>query len=74
MELLLASSSLSVLCPGVDYPALLLEAVQEADAIGNLAFDAQVVALCREHGVSRLVTEDRDFDRLGGLETERIAI
>ena len=74
MERLLASPSLTVLCPGVDYRVLLLEAVHEADAIGNLVFDAQIVALCREHGVSRLVTEDRDFDRFGGLETERVSI
>ena len=73
MERLLASPSLSVLCPGVVYPALLVEAIDEADAIGNLVFDAQIVALCREHGVSRLVTEDRDFDRFAGLATERIS-
>ena len=62
-----------MLFPGVDYPALLVEAIEEADAIGNLVFDAQIVALCREHGVSRLVTEDRDFDRFARLATERIS-
>ena len=61
-----------MLCPGPDYPALLLEAIREADAVGNLVFDAQIVALCRETGVSRLMTEDRDFDRFTGLDTERI--
>ena len=61
-----------MLCPGSDYPALLMEAVREANAIGNLVFDAQIVALCRESGISRLVTEDRDFDRFKGLDAERI--
>ena len=69
---LLASPSLSVLCPGPDYPALLVEAVREANAIGNLVFDAQIVALCREHGIVRLMTEDRDFDRFDNLRTERL--
>ena len=32
---------------------------------------AQIVAFCRESGVSRLLSEDRDFDRFKGLEMER---
>ena len=51
---------------------LLMEAIREANAIGNLVFDAQIVALCRESGISRLVTEDRDFDRFKDLSTERL--
>ena len=69
---LLASPSSTVLCPGPDYPALLVEAIREANAIGNLVFDAQIVALCREHGIVRLMTEDRDFDRFKDLRTERL--
>jgi predicted nucleic acid-binding protein len=38
----------------------------------NLAFDAQVVALCREAGVTALLTEDRDFDRFRGFRTLRL--
>ena len=67
---LLASPSLTVLRPGIDFPLLFAEAVREANAIGNLVFDAQIVALCRETGVSRLLTEDRDFDRFKGFGTE----
>ena len=69
---LLASPSVTVLSPGADYPALLVQAIREANAVGNLAFDAQIVALCREGGVSQLVTEDRDFDRFKGLNAVRI--
>ncbi len=69
---LVASPSLTVLCPGRGYPALLTEAVREANAIGNLVFDAQIVALCRQYGVVRLMTEDRDFDRFAGLDTRRL--
>ena len=71
---LLASPSVTVLSPGVGYPELLAEAIREGNTVGNLVFDAQIVALCREHGVSRLLTEDRDFDRFRGLSKERLAI
>ena len=69
---LLASPSLTVAVPGPAYSTLLVEAIREANAIGNVAFDAQIVALCRENGISRLLTEDRDFDRFRGLATEQL--
>ena len=69
---LLDSPSVIVLYPSSDYPALFMEAIREANATGNLVFDAQIAALCRESGVSRLVTEDRDFNRFKGLITERL--
>jgi len=72
VERLLGSPSVHVLCPGPSFTELLLQAVQEAQAVGNLAFDAQIVALCRESGVSALLTEDRDFDRFPGFPTERL--
>ncbi|MDT8437369.1 MAG: type II toxin-antitoxin system VapC family toxin, partial [Gemmatimonadota bacterium] len=50
------------------WPELFDEAVREGDTRGNLAFDAQIVAVCREHGVNQLLTRDRDFARFGGLE------
>jgi hypothetical protein len=39
-----------------------------ASVQGDLAFDAQLVAVCREHGVVEILTEDRDFAR---FETPR---
>ena len=69
---LLASPSVALLRPGPDYPELLFEAAREVGATGNLVFDAQIVALCREHGVSKLITEDRDFDRFKRLRTEQL--
>jgi predicted nucleic acid-binding protein len=47
-------------------------AVLDAGAVGNLVFDAQVVALCRESGVASLLTEDRDFDRFAGFTTTHL--
>ena len=67
---LLESETLRVLTPGQRYPALFSGAVREGDARGNLAFDAQIVAVCREQGASRLLTLDRDFSRFAGIEIE----
>ena len=69
---LLASPSLVVLSPGSHYPQLLMEAVRESGARGNLVFDAQLVALCREAGVRELLTEDRDFARFRDFACRRL--
>lgn len=60
---LLRSPSLRLLLPGNDFYRLLFEAATEGNVSGNLVFDAQIVALCREHSVTTLITEDRDFTR-----------
>lgn len=65
----LASPTLWVLYPGERYPNLFHEALVDAHARGNLAFDAQIAAVCRERGASRLLTLDRDFARFAGLTT-----
>ena len=69
---LLASPGVTVHCPGAEYPALLSETIREANATGNPVFDAQIVAVCRQSGVSRLVTEDRDFNHFKGPSVVRI--
>ena len=60
---LLASPGVRVLSPGPRYGALFLDAVRAGRATGNLAFDAQLAAVCREHGISLILTRDRDFTR-----------
>lgn len=72
MARVLESPSVHVISPGSGYISLFQEAVREADAIGNLVFDAQIVAVCRESGVSRLLTEDRDFARFHGFKTRAL--
>ena len=69
---ILASPSLSLLHPGPAYTELLFDAIQESQAAGNLVFDAQIVALCREAGVTSLLTEDRDFARFRAFSIERL--
>jgi predicted nucleic acid-binding protein len=72
LDALLESPSLLVLSPGERYWPLLREALSEAHAAGNLAFDAQIVAVCRESGVRTLLTEDRDFRRFSDFPIEGI--
>ena len=67
-----ASPSVTISRPGPDYEEFLLEAARESDTVRNLVFNFQIVALCREDGGSRLLTEDRDFDRFRGLIIERL--
>lgn len=72
LDALTGSPSLVLLQPGDRYWPLLREALTEARATGNLAFDAQIVALCREHGVRMLLTEDRDFARFRDFLIEHL--
>lgn len=60
---LLGSPSVRVLLPGSRFLPVLSEVLREGDARGNLVFDAQIAALCIEHGATRLLTADRDFSR-----------
>ena len=43
--------------------------VEASGATGNLIHDAHIAALCLEHGVSELVTGDRDFARFPQIRT-----
>ncbi len=68
IENVVASPTCRVLHPGTDYLALLGETARRADARGNLMFDAQLAAVCTEHGIGRILTNDRDFERFDHLE------
>jgi toxin-antitoxin system PIN domain toxin len=68
LEALVASPGLRILSPGRRYPFLFAEAVRIGKATGNLTFDAQIAAVCREHGVGRLLTQDQDFSRFPWIE------
>lgn len=49
--------------PGPGFLELLVETARQANACGNLMFDAQIAALCLEHGIDTVLTNDRDFSR-----------
>ncbi len=67
IDALLESPSVRLLTPGPRYTALLRQAVEGSGARGNLIFDAQIAAVCLEHGARTLLTEDRDFSRFAGM-------
>jgi hypothetical protein len=72
LDTLLAAPAVSVLGTGEQHFTFLAAAARTADARGNLAFDAAIAAICQEFGVTRLLTEDRDFDRFQGVATARL--
>ena len=39
---------------------------------GDLVFDAQIAAVCLEHGAATILTEDRDFHRFSGITVKGI--
>lgn len=69
LESLLACPSLRLLGEGPTHAAHLRRMVLGGDASGNLAHDAHIAALVREHGVDELWTLDRDFARFPGIRT-----
>ena len=65
-----SSPSCRLLRPGEDFLERFFHAVISGNARGKLVFDAQIVAICREHGIDRIFTNDRDFKRFEGIEVE----
>jgi len=67
LQSLSESPSARIISPGDSYTYLFRSAVLEGRTTGNLVFDAQIAAVCREYGIRRLLTEDRDFSRFRTL-------
>jgi predicted nucleic acid-binding protein len=42
--------------------------IAESHVQGNRVYDAQIAAVCLEHGATVLLTEDRDFSRFRSLK------
>lgn len=64
---LFTARSLTLLGNGPGHAGHMDHMLRTGEAHGNLAFDAQIAALVREHGVSELWTLDRDFARFSGI-------
>ncbi len=64
LDALLASPSVRLLTTDAEYWPSFRDACVAGEATGNLAFDAQLAALCLAHGAT-LLTADRDFARFG---------
>ena len=65
---LLASPSLVLLGETERHGDVFLETVKQSGVSGNLVHDAHIAALCLEHGISELLTADRDFARFTGIK------
>ena len=64
---LLASPSLILLSETPGHGDVMDSMVRSAGVTGNLIHDAHIAALCVEHGVTELITGDRDFHRFREL-------
>jgi toxin-antitoxin system PIN domain toxin len=67
IEAWLASPSLHLLGETEEFPAVLLHFLQNPRVRGPVVHDARVAALCIAHGVSELLSRDRDFSLFGDL-------
>jgi hypothetical protein len=68
LKRLLASPSLLLLAETGRHASVLERVLRQAGPTGNLIHDAHIVALCLEHGVSELISGDRDLTRFEGLK------
>lgn len=69
LESLLASPSLTMLGEGPGHLRQMATQLRRGVAAGNLAHDAHIAALVVEHGVTELLTVDRDFARFPGVHS-----
>jgi len=67
LKQLLASPSLYLLAETARHASVLEQVLRQAVPTGNLIHDAHIVALCLEHGVSEIISGDRDLSRFEGL-------
>lgn len=65
---LVESSSLTLLGEGPSHFSHLQRTLTSGRATGNLAHDGHIAGLAIEHGVSELLTADRDFARFPALK------
>lgn len=67
VEALLGSPALILLSETPRHAEVMRSLIAASGVSGNLIHDAHIAALCIEHGVSEIVTGDRDFLRFAGL-------
>ena len=68
LQAILSSPSLILLSETSRHAEMSVDVVRESGVSGNPMHDAHIAALCLEHGVSELITGDRDFGRFAGLK------
>ena len=69
---LLRSSTAELLVPDMRFWPVMRDVLADARVSGNNVFDAQIVAVCLEHGVDTILTEDRDFRRFTSIRVQHL--
>ena len=67
LRAILASPSIVLLSETARHVEVMASVLEASGVAGNLIHDAHIAALCLEHGVSELLTGDRDFARFPSL-------
>lgn len=68
LRVILTSPSLVLLSETPRHAEVMESVIAASGATANLVHDAHIAALCLEHGVSGILTGDRDFSRFSGLQ------
>jgi len=68
LNAVLGSPALFLLSETARHGEILNQLLEVSGATGNLVHDAHIAALCLEHGVSELITGDRDFHRFKSIK------
>lgn len=69
VEAWLESPTLVLLGEGTRHWQQLRATLAVSRVVGPRVHDARIAALCMQHGITTLLTADRDFSRFGGLKT-----
>lgn len=72
IQSLVAAPNCEVVRPGPEFLEILVDTARRTQSRANLMFDAQIAALCREHGIDTVLTNDRDFERFEPLRVRRL--
>ncbi len=70
LEAWLASPSLEVLAESERHWSTLGTMLRQSKVTGARVHDARVAAICSDHGVTRLLSADRDFSKFPGIRAE----
>ena len=65
----LESPGVRLLSEGSDHARTLAGLIRQGHVVGPMVHDARIAAICLSHGVSELLTADRDFGRFPELRT-----
>jgi toxin-antitoxin system PIN domain toxin len=74
LELLLQNENTQLLMPKENHWLVLSKLLKATAATGASVFDAQIAALCFEHGIERILTEDKHFERFSDLSILTLAM